>query len=100
MAKPLILTFTLAQRLELIETRDKHLLPYMRERAAALLKIADGCSGRQVALHGLLKPRWPDTVYAWVEQYEAKGIAGLLIKPGRGRKPAFSPSIPHRPQRP
>jgi transposase len=47
---------------------------------------------RQVALSGLLKPRDPDTVYSWIRRYQAEGLDGLLIKPGRGRKPAFSPS--------
>jgi len=35
----------------------------MRERATAILKIAEGISARQVALDGLLKPRKPDTIY-------------------------------------
>jgi len=68
-----------------------HPLPYVRERAAALLKMADEQSGRQVALHGLLKKRYPDTVYDWVKRFKAEGMPGLLVKPGRGRKPAFSP---------
>jgi transposase len=56
-----------------------------------MLKIAAGQSGRDVALHGLLKHRRPDTVYDWVRRYRAAGIAGLRVQPGRGRKPAFSP---------
>ena len=63
----------------------------MRERATAILKIAEGISARQVALDGLLKPRKPDTIYEWVERYQIDGIAGLAIKPGRGRKPAYLP---------
>ena len=94
MAKPLVLVLTPKQRDELEWARDHHPLAYVRERAAALLKIADGQSGRQVALHGLLKPRQPDTIYEWVRRYKAKGFKGLLIKPGRGRKPAFSPQHP------
>jgi transposase len=46
-----------------------------------------------VARTGLLRPRQPDTVYAWLDRYRAEGIAGLTIRPGRGRKPAFSPSL-------
>jgi transposase len=49
-----------------------------------------------VALHGLLKPRCPDSIYDWVKDYQAEGTKGLLIKPGRGRKPVFSPRAPHR----
>lgn len=94
MAKPLTVRLTREQRRELEEARDHHERPYVRERAAALLKIADGMSGRQVALHGLLKPRKSDTVYHWIHRYLAEGLVGLLIKKGRGRKPAFSPRYP------
>lgn len=92
MPKPLCLVLSAHQIKELEQARDKHPLPYVRERAAALLKIAAGQSGRDVALHGLLKARWPDTVYDWVKRYQAEGLKGLLVRPGRGRKPAFSPS--------
>ena len=75
---------------QLGQIRDNDKRPYMRERAAAILKIAEGASPRQVALNGLLKPRKPNTVYDWVKRYLADGIAGLSIKPGRGRKPVYS----------
>jgi transposase len=91
MAEPLKIELTPAQRQELVEARDQHEKPYIRERAAAILKIADGMSGRQVALSRLLKQRDPDSVYSWVHRYQAEGMEGLLIKPGRGRKPSFSP---------
>ena len=48
------------------EARDHHPEPYVRERSAAILKIADGHSPHWVATHGLLKPRDPDTVYRWL----------------------------------
>jgi transposase len=63
--------------------------PYRRERAAAILKVAAGEVAYQVAQHGLLRPRDPDTVYGWLDRFEQDGIAGLTIAPGRGRKPAF-----------
>jgi len=91
MAKPLTLTLTPEQRRELEHVRDHREKPYLRERSAAILKISDGKSGRQVALDGLLKRRKPDTVYDWFHRYQAEGLPGLLIRPGRGRKPAFSP---------
>ncbi len=87
---PLILDES--SRLELEQMRDRHTKPYMRERAAALLKIADGMAPLSVAQKGLLKPRYEGTVYAWLDRYLAEGISGLEIKQGRGRKPAFSPS--------
>jgi hypothetical protein len=91
MPNPLELILSDAQRAELETIRDHDPTPYMRERATALLKIADGWSGLQVAQHGLLKPRDPDTVYSWLHRYEAEGTTGLVIRCGRGRKPAFSP---------
>jgi len=92
MAQPLTIELTSEQRRELEYTRDHHKKPYVRERASAILKIADGLSGRQVALSRLLKRRDPDSVYTWFHRYQAEGLAGLMIKPGRGCKPAFSPS--------
>ncbi len=80
-----------AQRDELGDVRDHSPLPYLRERAAAILKIADGASGLKTARELLLKPRWQDTVYEWVRRYQAEGVAGLKIRGGRGRKPAFFP---------
>lgn len=91
------LTLTTEQRTELERTVASHVKAYMRERAAALLKIADGQSPYHVAQHGLLRERDPDTVYAWLTNYEQAGLAGLQIQPGRGRKPAFSPSAAKRP---
>lgn len=79
---------------ELEHVRDHHEKPYMREKAAALLKIEAGMSPHAVALTGLLKPRDPDTVYSWLDQYEIDGIEGWLVKPGRGRKAAFAVQYP------
>jgi transposase len=64
---------------------------HLREKAAALLKVADGWSMRDVARLGLLRPRSRNTVSAWVARYRARGLAGLKVRAGRGRKPAFSP---------
>jgi len=89
------LELTPAERTELVALRDSAALPYLRERAAALLKIADGGVAAQVARSGLLRARQPDTVYDWIRRYRAEGLAGLSIRPGRGRKPAFSPSASH-----
>lgn len=83
-------------RSALEDLRDHADKPYLRERAAALLKIANGDSARAVADHGLLKERWHHTLDIWVQRYLKDGIEGLKIKPGRGRKPAFSPSTPKR----
>jgi hypothetical protein len=85
------LLLTPAQRAELVALRDTGPKPYLRERAAALLKIADGHPAAAVARTGLLRRRQPDTLYRWLARYRATGIAGLADRPGRGRKPAFFP---------
>lgn len=87
----LILTEKDQKELEMV--RDKHEKPYMREKASALLKIAAGQSPHEVAIGGLLKPRDPDAIYDWLDRYEADGVKGLEVRDGRGRKPAFSPSV-------
>lgn len=77
---------------ELSKTRDHAALPYLRERAAAIIKVAEGVSVRKVAEHGLLKRVRHETVSEWIDRYEQEGLEGLKIRQGRGRKPAFSPS--------
>ncbi len=62
MAQPIEVTLSEQQREDLLDVRDHHEKPYMRERAAAVLKVAGppgekGQSARQVALHGLLRER-------------------------------------------
>src|SRR5512144_2087707 len=84
------IALTAEERQALLERRDHAALPYVRERAAAVLKVADGMPAAAVARHGLLRPREPDTVYAWLDRYQTVGLAGLTVRPGRGRKPAFS----------
>src|SRR5262249_54416952 len=78
------LTLTEEQRQELLRLRDHDPRPYVRERGAALPKIAEGQSPHRVARAGLLKPRDPDTVYAWLDRYEAQGAGGLIAHPQGG----------------
>lgn len=91
MAKHHKLELTETEIQALVALRDKGEPAYLRERATALLKIHAGFSPHEVARRGLLKKRDPDTVYAWLRRYREHGILGLSHKPGRGRKPAFSP---------
>ncbi len=72
------LSLNATQRQELLHHRDHDPHPYVRERCAALLKIADGQSPHAVARPGLLKPRDPDTVYAWLNWYEREGLRSVL----------------------
>ena len=86
------ITLTEAQQQELKRARDRHPKPYVRERAAAILKVAAGQSMRQVALNGLQKRHEPETIRGWIDSYFKRGLKGLLVQPGAGRKPGFSPS--------
>ncbi len=92
MPKVYRISLSAEQITELEKARDRHAKPYMRERSAALLKVSQGHSLRQVAYHGLLRRHAPETVKEWCERYLATGLAGLLIGDGRGRKSGFSPS--------
>lgn len=82
------LVLTPAQRAELEAARDRDPRPYLRERCAALLKVADGASAHAVARRGLLRPRDPDTVYGWLDGYAAAGLPGLVQRPRRARGPS------------
>lgn len=93
MPKLLHLELTDAQCADLRRVRDHDTRPYLRERAAALLKIADGTIPAHVARTGLLRPRDPDTIYSWLRRYQAEGLPGLLVRKGRGRKPAIFPPV-------
>ncbi len=92
MPKRLSFALTEVQRETLEAMRDHHPKPHMRERAAAVLKVADGQPARWVARHGLLQVHDDETVGGWVKGYVAHGLGALYIRAGRGRKPAFSPS--------
>jgi transposase len=94
MPAPVTLALTEADRTALEDQRDHHPKAYLRERAAALLKVAAGVSGRSVALTQLLKRHAPGTVYTWIRRFQATGVAGLRIRSGRGRRPAFQPDLP------
>ena len=72
------LTLSEDQHQQLSHHRDHDPRPYARERCAALLKVADGQSPHAVACHGLLKRRDPDTLYQWLDRFQAEGLPGLL----------------------
>jgi hypothetical protein len=65
---------------ELKAYRDHDKRAYVRERCGAMLKIAAGETPNAVAKAGLLKARDPDTVYGWLDAYEAEGIGGLVAR--------------------
>ncbi|MEM8863499.1 MAG: hypothetical protein AAGD96_34760 [Chloroflexota bacterium] len=89
------LELTEVQRQELINARDQHPKGHMREKAAILLKIADGMSPHAASQQGGHKPHHPDSIYKWMDWYESEGLNRLNVQKGRGRKAAFFPKV-HR----
>src|SRR5258708_40059415 len=69
------------QRQELAAQRDHDPRPYVRERCAAGLKIAEGQAAYWVARRGLLQGRDPDTVYSWLAHSQADGRTGVRADP-------------------
>jgi transposase len=78
---------------QLTETCNCAEKAYLRERASAILKLAKSLTTEQIASSRLLRPRARQTVAIWFHRFQSDGIKGLEIKVGRGRKPAFSPSV-------
>ncbi len=78
------------QRSALEAMRDRDPKPYRRERAAALLLIAEGMPAHQVAERGVLKARKADTLYGWLNAYQRAGLPGLTRSPRASRR-GFSP---------
>ena len=83
------LSLSSEERQELERVRDRDSRPYLRERAAALLKIADGQSVYAVAKGGLLKTRKYDTVLSWLNNYLEDRT--LTPRPACNKRRAFSP---------
>ena len=90
MAKQRQLILTEGEKQELIEHRDHHQRPDVREKAAALLKIAEGVSAHWVATCGLLKRRKPDTIYNWLNIFSDEGFDGLIKRQHGGVRRQFS----------
>ena len=69
MPKRLDISLSAEQHTELLEARDHHPQAYVREKAAALLKLADEqLSALEVAQHRLLKRRDDNTVRSWLRR--------------------------------
>lgn len=96
MPKVYRLHLTEEQKQELVKARNSHPKPYVRERAAAILKVDSGWSLRKTAYEGLLKRHAPETVKTWCERYQHEGLKGLIIRTGRGRRASFFPSEQRR----
>jgi hypothetical protein len=94
MPKYIVVELSEGQEAELEKVRHQHPKAFMRERAAAVLKVAQGETVTAVAEKGLLTRHEPETVHQWIKNYLAHGLQRWEIQSGRGRKAAFSPSKP------
>ena len=80
------LTLTEEQRQQLLQLRDHDARPYVRERGAALLKIADGHSPHRVATTGPAEATRPRYRVLWLDLYQASGAPGLIAHPQGGSR--------------
>jgi DNA-binding CsgD family transcriptional regulator len=60
----------------------------LARRARAILLVSEG---KNIAETGRIVGMGRRIVRSWVSRFIAKRIEGLKDKPGRGRKPSFSP---------
>jgi transposase len=74
------------------KTGDSHLT---RRKCQAILLSYSGKSVDELAL--LLRVT-KQSIYLWYKAWEAEGIKGLELKPGRGRKPKLKENIPMKQQ--
>lgn len=88
MPTPHRLTLSAAQRQDLLALRTHAHRAYVRERAAVILAVGAGASLRAAGRSAGLPRHTAECVGGWVRRYSAEGRSGLLIRKGRGRKPA------------
>lgn len=75
---------------ELRQRAARYTLPYGEvQRAKMILMAAEGLENGEIARRLELRV---DTVRKWRKRFFEQRLAGLDEAPGRGRKPAFSPS--------
>lgn len=92
MARPSLYPIELAEdeERELRHRAARYTLPYRDvQRAKTILMAAQGLENGEIARR--LEVR-VDTVRKWRKRFFEQRLAGLEEAPGRGRKPAFSPS--------
>ncbi len=80
------LTLTDEERTALLYHRDHDPKPYVRERCAALLKIAQGHSPLPSPTPVCFALETPDTVYACLDLYQQEGLPGLFTHQHGGNR--------------
>ncbi len=94
MPAPLVVALRPEQIAELERGRDHDPTPHVREKAAAILKVAAGQSLRAVARSGLLRPRRRETVGRGYAATWPRGPPGCGCGPGGAASRPFSPLSP------
>ena len=74
------------QQQELSETARLHAAAYVRVKALVILNVARGRRITEVADIFMVSRQ---SVYSWVERYLARGVEGLAVQAGRGRRESF-----------
>ena len=69
--------------------KDQKIENRIATRARMLILREEGKNQTQI---GKILKVHRNTVMLWEKRYKAEGIEGLFDKPGRGRKPIFSPA--------
>jgi transposase len=64
-----------------------HSKSHFRQRCQALMLSNEGWQVKQIAELNHVRTR---TIYTWMNRWQDKGVAGLMILPGRGLKPKLS----------
>lgn len=75
------------EKATLIEGYKNHSKPSTRCRFQAILLNSEGWQVKDIA--AILKVR-TRTIYTWTNNWEEKGLVGLLTRPGQGRPPIIS----------
>lgn len=80
--------WTADQERELAHWMKHSRIPYLRVKATALWNVGRGRSQGEVASFLGVGLR---SVNRWVNAFRREGLAGLMVKPGRGRRPRAQP---------
>ncbi len=77
-----------SQRAELENLYKKSKSHGLRKRCQTILLKADGRTSKDV---GSIVGMSHVSVNSWLSRYKSESVAGLLVKPGRGRKAKINP---------
>lgn len=84
-----VIQLTVAERAELEKlVRSRSVAGGLQRRCQAVLAIADGLTFTQAMERVKMSDKH---LRNWCRRYLAEGLKGLQDRPGRGRKPGFSP---------